>query len=844
MTATDLKKRAIALAEKTKIDSVTPEEVGQLSNDIVEYIENVEINGSSLGIRKTYTSVSAMEADSTAPKDDKGVLLRRGMLVNIYNQEDPDSADNGKVFSFQNPGWAFRGTVDAGYATKEELTELFRQCNIVFDELISGLHINLPNYEIGYYNSLGSVVNDKNFRRCELSTNVYTKNNILTFIGLNTSNNALYWIFRNSDEGVISTWQLSRTNIKNKAINIPENCTKIDICISKNDEQTFKIINTDESIYNKIIDVFTFQRKDENKVNGLLFETGYFKTNGTTNGSTSFKRFKTSTYYPLLSFNFSDFRIGAKGYIKKDGVYKDISTYIKTDLLGYVYYDFTSIDSYEEIGVNMIATNDENIYIYPFVISNEALNPEIISTLEVLTIFKDSMFKEYERIETIFTLGYIDRDGILSDKYGDSYGYTDYIPIFEGQLLSFLSKYKAGIQGSYYDNEKKYVASIKSSDLQTVSDFNILKSKYNGYVRLNFIKAFSTEGKLYFGNAAISYNQGKEINFDYINSNKILNLIYEVANKKESILSQDILNTYIEPHIICQQRGLNEKNYEENEYVPLFLCSGQSNMKGVAQQTTFPASWQAENGQTVNYEKNLSDVDFCFKDLDGNSSPWALSTNPQGFYGFDSLLLQKIRYFYQTIKGKSGQKLAWCKVASSGSAISTDCTVYDDPILAGYWDPFFENIDKYNEVNSKSYQKLTAYAEQCCRNFIKKNPTYSPVCIFWHQGEADGSNETARFKYYQNMKNVIYYMRGFFGRANLPFVMGTQPNNSVQFNEVVRKAQERLAEELPNVFLVRLDECPNDNLHFTSPEGYEYAAKAYYEMFRDNIYPYIQTFEV
>lgn len=124
MTATELKKRAIALAEKTKIDSVTPEEVGQLSNDIVEYIENVEINGSSLGIRKTYTSVSAMEADSTAPKDDKGVLLRRGMLVNIYNQEDPESADNGKVFSFQNPGWGFRGTIDAGYATRDELTEL------------------------------------------------------------------------------------------------------------------------------------------------------------------------------------------------------------------------------------------------------------------------------------------------------------------------------------------------------------------------------------------------------------------------------------------------------------------------------------------------------------------------------------------------------------------------------------------------------------------------------------------------------------------------------------------------------------------------------------------------
>lgn len=141
MTATELKKRAIALAEKTKIDSVTPEEVGQLSNDIVEYIENVEINGSSLGIRKTYTSVSAMEADSTAPKDDKGVLLRRGMLVNIYNQSEPDSADNGKVFSFQNPGWAFRGTVDAGYATKEELTELDNKKYSINKIYISGKNL-------------------------------------------------------------------------------------------------------------------------------------------------------------------------------------------------------------------------------------------------------------------------------------------------------------------------------------------------------------------------------------------------------------------------------------------------------------------------------------------------------------------------------------------------------------------------------------------------------------------------------------------------------------------------------------------------------------------------------
>lgn len=172
MTATELKKRAIALAEKTKIDSVTPEEVGQLSNDIVEYIENVEINGSSLGIRKTYTSVSAMEADSTAPKDDKGVLLRRGMLVNIYNQSEPDSADNGKVFSFQNPGWAFRGTVDAGYATKEELSEKV-------DEIIGATEVVLfDNKELGVRESVVLPTNIANNRliQLELLTQGLTSN--------------------------------------------------------------------------------------------------------------------------------------------------------------------------------------------------------------------------------------------------------------------------------------------------------------------------------------------------------------------------------------------------------------------------------------------------------------------------------------------------------------------------------------------------------------------------------------------------------------------------------------------------------------------------------------------
>lgn len=122
-TIYDIKERAQQLSEKTDAESISPAEVGSLFSDLADYTNDVDINGSSLGIRKTYTSVSAMEADKN-PVGDDGKPLKKGQLVNIYNQDDPSSADNNKVFSWQNPGWQIRTTLDAGYATREELTEL------------------------------------------------------------------------------------------------------------------------------------------------------------------------------------------------------------------------------------------------------------------------------------------------------------------------------------------------------------------------------------------------------------------------------------------------------------------------------------------------------------------------------------------------------------------------------------------------------------------------------------------------------------------------------------------------------------------------------------------------
>ena len=122
-TSTDLKQRAQTLAAKTDINSIDPQEVGGLFYDLTGYAEDVQRNGGSLGIRKVYASVSAMEADSTSPKDMWGNPMRKGQLCVIYDGTT-EGVDNNKVFAFKAPGWEIATQLDAGYATRGELTEL------------------------------------------------------------------------------------------------------------------------------------------------------------------------------------------------------------------------------------------------------------------------------------------------------------------------------------------------------------------------------------------------------------------------------------------------------------------------------------------------------------------------------------------------------------------------------------------------------------------------------------------------------------------------------------------------------------------------------------------------
>ena len=105
-----LQQRANKLRTKTQTGSITPDEVGSLHEDTLAYIATLEQSADNLGIKKVYPSKSAMEADTT-PVGNNGKAIRYGQLVCVYDHAHLDSADNGDVYVFQQPGWIVIGNI-------------------------------------------------------------------------------------------------------------------------------------------------------------------------------------------------------------------------------------------------------------------------------------------------------------------------------------------------------------------------------------------------------------------------------------------------------------------------------------------------------------------------------------------------------------------------------------------------------------------------------------------------------------------------------------------------------------------------------------------------------------
>lgn len=136
-----LQARAQQIAEATTTGSITAEKLGTLIADTQEYIALMEQNLDGMGIRTTYLTTDAMNAD-TNPIGWNGKALRLGQLALIYNPDAPEAADSGDLYAYRTAGtWQKMGNVSTTNAQHARLGGII---NLTSIDAVKKAQANLP----------------------------------------------------------------------------------------------------------------------------------------------------------------------------------------------------------------------------------------------------------------------------------------------------------------------------------------------------------------------------------------------------------------------------------------------------------------------------------------------------------------------------------------------------------------------------------------------------------------------------------------------------------------------------------------------------------------------------
>ncbi|MBQ9650923.1 MAG: hypothetical protein IJV13_01735 [Prevotella sp.] len=163
------------------------------------------------------------------------------------------------------------------------------------------------------------------------------------------------------------------------------------------------------------------------------------------------------------------------------------------------------------------------------------------------------------------------------------------------------------------------------------------------------------------------------------------------------------------------------------------------------------------------------------------------------------------------------------KHAMGGTSIDPTCQSSSDY----HWSADPEWLAEHPSCNEGGTSMLKAFVSNIGKSLdaiTAKGETFDIKCMIWHQGESDRSG-TGPDGYHDNLKAVVKYVRDYLvektGKqkyATLPFICGTVPKNSKQYNKKVYDALFTLQDEDPNFHVIETSPGTfiGDQLHFDS----------------------------
>ena len=249
----------------------------------------------------------------------------------------------------------------------------------------------------------------------------------------------------------------------------------------------------------------------------------------------------------------------------------------------------------------------------------------------------------------------------------------------------------------------------------------------------------------------------------------------------------------------------------ENEKV-VILTAGQSNTAGRCDNANLPdyikslgSAYQYCNWSYTNASNRKAESEGVFRKF------WPERENAKGQFAYDAIT-------YYWVEQALGTDFYVVKHAEGGTSIDPTCTSTNNH----HWSADPTWLAENTSANGEGLSMLKAFCDNIDKSLDAIGGDYDIKCMLWHQGESDRSG-TGPDGYHDNLKAVVAYVRNYLVTktgnqkyATLPFICGTVPTNSKQYNQKVYDALFTLQQEDANFHVIETSPGTfiGDDLHF------------------------------
>lgn len=234
------------------------------------------------------------------------------------------------------------------------------------------------------------------------------------------------------------------------------------------------------------------------------------------------------------------------------------------------------------------------------------------------------------------------------------------------------------------------------------------------------------------------------------------------------------------------------------------IAAGQSNIDGRNSYSDLPAGFVNPNAK-VHFCNNTSGTFADFQITDGGAN---------NDWSFDAIvydLLTKSAYGNQS-------EIFVMKKTMGGTSI--------DPLGATnyHWTADYEFLETPSASLLRSFESVVR------AGVAASGANFDIKAMLWHQGEGDMQIEQVANRYYENLKNVLAYVRGVVGNPRLHVFCGNISLNrtSPGFVSTINAAYTKLASEDPYLHVVDMSNAAlEDGYHFNYQWSIYFGQKVY-----------------